>query len=390
MPPKPKRTPHPALHHLKHSRQLLEDFLYQYLPQLSSMGSLSRINVYTWCNSRWGLSPDGKQGLPFMVLEALRLQRQHLLQHKLPLKPLSLTLLGENEDLLLQKSLQRLQEISSQSHTARVSALLLPWQDQLKQLQAQLLKQPVSERNLLILDPLELPLPRLADFLQLLPKKLDLLMVLPAAALMQAGGVAQKSLPAAAIQALALWLSPHLQPEAFAALAQPPTALDILQQLKTALTKQSNRFIMHLPADSENAAVVVLGITADALFMERMLQARQQLHALVQQQLLAGNQLGLFDATTMETAPATRPLAQQILQLFQEQPEWNNQELYKALLQQEILAPDASREITALAAAGKLELLNEKKKKQPPTTNPALSHTAYKLPAPSRYFRLKV
>ncbi|MBW3544243.1 MAG: hypothetical protein KY428_01365, partial [Bacteroidetes bacterium] len=83
MPPKPKRTPHPALHHLKHSRQLLEDFLYQYLPQLSSMGSLSRINVYTWCNSRWGLSPDGKQGLPFMVLEALRLQRQHLLQHLL-------------------------------------------------------------------------------------------------------------------------------------------------------------------------------------------------------------------------------------------------------------------------------------------------------------------
>ncbi len=388
MPPKPKRLPNPFLHHLKNSRQLLEDFLYQYLPQLTGMGAISRINLYTWCNSRWSLTPDGMQGLPYMVLDALRLQRQHLLQHKLSLKPLSLTLLGAKEDAVLQKAFSQLQESSNQSHTARVTILQLPWQEQLKQLQAQLLRQPATERNLLILNPLELSLPRLPEFLQLLPRKVDVLMLLPTAALLHAGGVVQKIAPAPAIVALSNWLAPFLNKQEGEAAEIPPTAAELIQQLKAGISEQNTHFILHHPLAAEAAPVLMMGFTTDALIMEKMLQARQQLTLLAQQQLQAGNQLGLFGAC-IGTAETRTPVTEHLLQLFALQPEWNNQSLYKALLQQEILPPEATKEILALLAAGKLEMLDEKKKKQPVTASIALSHTAYKLPAPARYFRLK-
>ena len=193
MPPKPKRLPPPALQHLKNSRQLLEDFLYQYLPQLTGMGAISRINLFTWFSGQWGLTPDGSQGIPYMVLEALRLQRQHLLTLKMSIKPLTLNLLGPKEDKLLQKALPQLQELNSQSRTATINNLELPWQELLRQLQLQLQKQPPAERNLLLLDPMDLPLPKLTDLLQLLPKKLDLLLVLPTNAIRHTGGMLQKS-----------------------------------------------------------------------------------------------------------------------------------------------------------------------------------------------------
>lgn len=390
MPPKPKRLPPPALQHLKHSRQLLENFLYQYLPQLTGMGSISRINLYTWFSGQWGLTPDGSQGIPYMVLEALRLQRQHLLMHKLAVKPLTLSLLSPKEDKLLQKALPQLQELNSQSRTATINSLGLSWQDLLKLLQQQLQRQPAAERNLLLLNPIDLPLPSLIELLQLLPKKMDLLLVLPATAIRQAGGILQKHPLPEVILALAKWLSPLLQIET-AEIAEPEipaSTASLLQQLKATLAGSSKRFVMHYPVTEESTPIVLVGLTHDALMMEKMLLARRRLEELQARQLQTGNQLGLFGsnaAAKTETVAA----ADHLVQLLARQGEWSNQELYGALLQQELLPQEAAKLIQELIGTGKLEVLDEKKKKKAATDALGISHTAYKLPAPSRYFRLK-
>lgn len=385
MPPKPKRSPAPTLSHLKHSKQVLEDFLYQYLPLLSGMGSISRLNLFSWSSSRWSLSPDAKQGLPFMILDALRLQRNHLLQQKLPLKPFSLSLLSTKEDSAFSKALLALQIVNNQSHTAKLSLHSLDWQGHIKQLQLQLQQQPAAERNFLLLDPLGLTLPSLQELLQSLPKKLDVLLLLPLQSLQLAGGYAFKQPLAEEIQQLAKRLPEVPQPEAE---APEVTTLQLIEQIRHQLGLSSNRFVMHLLYQDEATPLLLLGLTTDALMMEKMLQARSKLEALQAQQLQTGAQLGLFGVPAPSDAtPDAGVDPPTVEQLIWQKQEWNNQDLYKALLTQEIPVQEGIKVVQALIAAGKLEVLDEKKKKYPTAANLALTNTAFKLPAPSRYFR---
>jgi hypothetical protein len=386
MPPKPKRLPAPALSHLKHSRQLFEDFLYQYLPQLSSMGSISRLNLYCWFSSRWGLSPDASQGLPFMLLEALRLQRQHLLAQKLPLKPFSISLLSDKNDSRLPKAAEALYEFNKQSHTAKVAHYLLDWQDHGRQLQSHLQQQPAAERNLLLLDPAGLTLPGLQELLLLLPKKLDILMVLPAQALQLAAGVPLKNPAPEEVQQLATKL-PTLTPPAE---EEPEPTARLIRELRQQLASSSNRLVMHFSPPEGTAPLLLFGVSTDTLMMEKMLQARYQLELLQARQLQTGAQLGLFGARCSAQAPAeTNHPAAVLEHLFSQKPEWNNQELYKAILEQELSVQEAGKAVLALIEAGKVEVLDEKKKKQPAIASLSLSNTAFKLPAPSRFFRRK-
>ncbi|AHM62468.1 hypothetical protein D770_21095 [Flammeovirgaceae bacterium 311] len=391
MPPKPKRLPPPALQHLKHSRQLLEDFLYQYLPQLSSLGSISRINVFTWFSGKWGLTPDASGGLPYMLLEALRQQRQHLLTQKAALKPLSLSLFSSPEDTLPAKALPLLQEQNSQSHTAKISHYSLSWKEVVKELQTLLQRQPASERNLLILDPLDLQLPGLKELLLLLPKRLDILLVLPAASILQAGGITQKKEPAKEMLLLSGLLSPLLPapPEEGAEEKDEKTLPSLFQELKQGLATGSNRFVMHSTPAAPEQHICLYGLSHDALMMERMLLARQKLRKILLDNLQAGNQLGLFGSPASGERTASAANNDAVTLLLGREQEWDNQALYLALLKEEILPQEAVQVLQQLMDAGRLEVLDEKKKKLKSPGPIPLSHTAYKLPAPSRYFRLK-
>jgi hypothetical protein len=391
MPPKPKRLPPPTLHHLKHSRQLLEDFLYQYLPQLSSLGAISRINVFCWFSGKWGLAPDAKGGLPFMVLEALRQQRQHLLTNKSTIKPLSLTLFGAADDLLLPKALPLLQELNNQSHTARISHHFANWKDNLKELQAQLQRQPATERNLLLLDPLDVPISSLKELLQLLPKRLDVLLLMPTPAVLLAGKGLLKKEPAEAMAALSALLSPLLPPPAEEH-AEEKTLPLLFQELKQALAASAGRFVMHYPAAAPEQAVYLYGLSNDALMMEKMLLARQRLKKISEKNVQSGNQLGLFGGGSAIEAGADLAAAEigmYIEQILSTEEELDNQALYTLLLQHELLPQEGILGLQLLIEAGKLEVLNEKKKKLKAAGPLPISHTASKLPAPSCYFRLK-
>jgi hypothetical protein len=387
MPPKPKRLPPPSLLHLKHSRQLLEDFLYQYLPSLTGMSALSRLNLWAWYSSKWALTPDAKGGIPYMVLEALRQQRQYLLSQKRSLKPLSLSLISPPQDILAPKALPLLEELNKRSHTATLTASSGSWQAVLPQLQAQLQRQPAAERNLLLLDPLDIALPPLPELLAKLPKRLDVLLVLPLAAVQQAAGLySGKTPPHEAAQGLARWLSPLLpQPET--EVPEELTPEKILAQLRQGLMEGAGHFAM-LQQQSASP-VLLLGLSHDALMMEKMLQARQRLAQKSLQQEESGDQLGLFAHASSNTASLAADLTEPLLALLARQPEWSNQELYTCLLQHEILPQQAIPPLLGLIEAGSLALLDEKKKKAKPNGALPLNHTAYKLPAASRFFRLK-
>ncbi|WP_224997584.1 hypothetical protein [Cesiribacter sp. SM1] len=391
MPPKPKRLPPPTLHHLKHSRQLLEDFMYQYLPQLSSLGAISRINVFCWFSGKWGLTPDAKGGLPFMVLEALRQQRQHLLSNKSTIKPLGLSLFGSADDSLLPKALPLLQELNNQSHTARISHQLAGWKEILKELQLQLQRQPATERNLLLLDPLDLPISSLRELLQLLPKRLDVLLLMPAPAVALSGGYVPKKEPAEAMAALSATLSPLLTAPAEEQTEEKTLPL-LFQELKQGLAGSTGRFVMHYSAAAPEHTVCLYGLSHDALMMEKMLQARQKLKKISEKNVQPGNQLGLFgggSTADAETDPAAAEINICVERILSAEEELDNQALYTLLLQHELLPQEGIQGLQYLIEAGKLDVLNEKKKKQKSAGTLPISHTAYKLPAPSCYFRLK-
>lgn len=352
------------------------------------MGAVSRLNLYTWFSGPWGLLPDAKGGVPYMILEALRLQRQHLLTQKQTLKPLSLSLLGHSDDRLLHKSINYLQEQNKQSHTASIKAnTAAGWQDIVKQLQPELQRQPSSERNLLLLDPLALDLPPFTELLQLLPKKLDIILVLPFASLLKAGREDLKEPLPDAVLSVVKWISPLLNPAQAVADDENP-ADTLLQQLKHAFTESSKRFVMHYPSPHVHSPIVLFGLTHDSLMMEKMIISVQKLKQQALEERQAGLQLGLFGAKTKEQPTENDSFREQLLKLLARQPEWNNQELYQAMLHEELLPREASPLLQALHEAGQLEVLDEKKKKlKSPGTFP-INQTAYKLPAPSRYFRL--
>lgn len=401
MPPKPKRLPHPVQQHLKHSRQLLEDVLYQYLPQLSGLGAISRLTLYSWFRGRWGLSADASAGIPYMMLEALRLQRQHLLQQKLALKPLGLSLLGPADDALQTKVLPLLETLNKQSHTAKVNSIFGPWQEVLKSLNPLLQRQPATERNLLVLDPLELGLPPLKDLLSLLPRRLDVFMVLPAAALtlaytqaLSADEAIQAQTAAAdknplheSVQELAVWLMPFFTTDQQAA-PEEVTSAYLIKQFKESLAASCKRYAVHYHPTAESP-LLLIGLTSDTLMAEKMLLAKAKLVRLTLEEKLAGNQLGLFNSGTQEAGVLAEELEAEITSLLARQPEWDNQALYNALLHAEILPQQAIPVVEQLITQKKLEVLDEKRKKTKAIAPLPLNQTAYKLPAPSRYFRLK-
>lgn len=337
-------------------------------------------------NSRWALSPDAQQGLPFMILEALRLQRQHLLAQKLPLKPFSLSLLCPKEDTATPKAVLALQDLNTHSHTAKIAYRCLDWQEHLKQLQLQLQQQPAAERNLLLLDPVGLSLPSLQELVTLLPKKLDLLLLLPLSALhLAGGGVSGKNPIPAEIQQLGERL-PGL-PQVAGEEPAPPSLL--LAHVKQQLRESSKRFVMQVQQVEESLPLLLLGLTTDALMMEKMLLASQCLEVQKAQQLQFGAQLGLFKTTELPDGMPNAASIAALEQLFSQQAEWDNQALYKAILEQEIPVQEATTAVQELLKAGAIEVLNEKKKKLVDSSALSLTNTAFKLPAPSRFFRRK-
>ena len=145
---------------------------------------------------------------------------------------------------------------------------------------------------------------------------------------------------------------------------------------------------MHYPGADEDSQVIIFGLTHDTLMMEKMLLSRHKLELQALEKTRAGLQLGLFAGQPSGQQKSTYSLGEQVTKLLSGQPEWNNQELYHALLHEGLLPKEAVTTLQAMVETGKLEVLDEKKKKLKTPGSLPITQTASKLPAPSRYFRL--
>jgi hypothetical protein len=380
-----KRIPSPESAHLKTKLALYESFLFGYLPQLTALSFVTRINLLD-AFSQGGLNRAGSQGTPFIVYQAIHKQRQHQLRKQLPLKPFSFSLLSPPESPALPIAFEALQAANQESNSCKLALWPLGISDGIKQFVRQQQAQPASERNLLLLDPLEAPFNFIQELRRLTDKKTALILPLPLAALWQLHQKPEKEPALAGCKELKQALDACFPPE-HVYWSPENTVNDFAAYLKDLFSMDGLFFSALEPAPA--AAIppmVLLGLSADAFMMEKLLQALQGLRPA--KVPAVGAQLGLFlgqpnisDNNHCQEAEAL------VLQLLQE--EKDNQALYTAGLQAGLLPTELQEELERLSAAGKIEVLNEKGKPMSGVPKVCISFTAFKAPKPVCSFRVK-
>lgn len=368
--------------HLSRKIALYECFLYRYLPQLTSLSFITRINLFDLFGSA-GLDRLGSQGTPFIIYEALRKQRLHQLKHRLSIKPLTLTLLAPPERPETTVALQQLQAANTLSNTCKIDCREQPIHESIKKLLGQLQRQPASERNLLLLDPLGIPQFSMADLQLLSRRKLELILFLPLSALWQLHRKPEKAAAGPELLHLKKQID-SLFPAGHLYWSEELNAPEFMDCLKSGLQLQENLFTALEPAGAELPEAALFAMSPDGFMMEKVLQALQSLRPAAAH-IPAGDQLALFHTSQ---ADEQEPLnTQEILALLQE--ETSNQDLYKSGLQGGLLPAQLHSGLVVLLKQDKIEVLDEKKKPLSALPANGISFTAFKAPKPACYFRLK-
>lgn len=369
--------------HLSRKIALYESFLFRYLPHLSSLSFITRLNIFDMFGSA-GLDRLGGQGTPFIIFEALRKQRLHQLRHKLPLKPFTFTLLSSTESPAVAAAMLRLQAANTLSSTCKIDCREESVHDSIKQLFRQLQQQPMGERNLLLLDPLGIPQFSMADLQRLGSRKLELILFLPLAALWQLHHKPEKTAAGPELLELKKQLDSLFPPEHYywSEELTPPGYMDCL---KSGLQLQEDVFTALEPAGTEFPEAALFAMSPDGFMMEKVLQALQSLRPTAAQ-IPAGNQLGLFQADQPEEQDPVN--TQEVRALLPE--ETSNQQLYKSGLHNGLLPAQLYDKLSILLKEDKIEVLDEKKKLLHALPANCISFTAFKAPKPSCYIRQKI
>lgn len=361
--------------------ELYEGFLYQYLPQLAGLSYITRVNIYDYFGSA-GLDRTATLGTPFLIFQALLKQRQHQLRKKLPLKPFTLRLLHPGLQNAFSKAFDLLVQNNTTSNTCKLESWSFPFPEMIKKLARQIQQQPASEKNLLLLDPLGIPQFSLQELRFLADKKIEFILFLPVCFLWQLHAKPEKGSPPIELISLKQILDNHF-PAAHPYWSPELSLPEFGAFLKEAFRMEGNFYTALEPTDPIWTDGALLAFSADAFFMEKILQAFQRIQPANTPP--PGEQLPLFQSR--EPKEEALPDVQKILLLLAGETE--NQKLYEKSLQAGFLPLELQKGLTHLLDKGKIEVLDEKKKPLSFIPKNCLSHTAFKAVKPVCYFKLK-
>ena len=375
-----KKLKNPGAYHLQQKIMLYESFLFRYLPQLSSLSFVTRLNLFDHFNEH-GLNRLGSQGSPFVIFNALHKQRQYQLKQQQPLKPLSLTLISPPADSLAVLAYDALQQANQLSNSCKLSHWAQAPADGFKKLALQLQKQVATEKNLLLFDPTGFSVSVMEALRPVADKKIEILLFLPLKALWLLHLQPEKEPALPAYQPLKRAID-QLFPAEHPYWGEEVTALEFCNFIKEAFRMQG-RFFTALEADSEELPeTALLCMSPDAFMMEKMLQALQPSRK--KNVPPAGQQLGFF-TNTPEPAPSADTTALQTLLL----EEIDNRQLYTKGLQEGFLPAQLLEGLQQLLNEGWLEVTDEKGKPLSLLPPNCIGYTPYKSGKAACFFRKK-
>lgn len=374
---KPKKK---GARHLQQKILLYENFLFRYLPQLSSLSFITRLNLFDHCTI-YGLNRLGSQGTPFVIYRALHKQRQHQLKHQQSLKPFSFTLISPPSDTLATLAFDALQQANQLSSSCKLSQWKEAPAEGLKKLALQIQKQVQGEKNLLLFDPTGFPLNITEALRTLLGRKIELALFLPLKALWHLHLQPEKEPEEPAYRLLKqsidqLFSAEHLY------WSKEITAAEFCHFLKEGF-RMNGRFYTALETKGgELPESALLCMSSDAFMMEKMLQS---LHNVTEKNLApTGQQLGFFISSS---APPVSTDTSVLKVLLQE--EKDNRQLYHEGLQAGLLPSQLMEGLQQLLMEQWLEVTGEKAKPLPQIPPNCIGYTAYKAGKAACFFRKK-
>lgn len=371
--------------HLSLKAALYERFLYAYLPQLSSLSHIKRINLFDAFGNA-GLDRLGRQGTPYVHFHALQAQRQHRFKQGLPLKPFSLTMLSPEDQATSEVAQQQLLQKNALSNTCKIDLWQTPIQESIKKLSRQLQQQAAGEKNLLFIDPLGIPHFSFQDLRILLSRKAELILFLPLSALWKLHRKPEKTTTSFELQGLKQALD-GLFPDKHLYWNDKLSPLEFMACLKEGLCLQDKLFTALEPVGSELPEAALVGVSADGFMMEKLLQALQILRP--ERSIPSGQQLAIFHHCPENNPPGKEsiPLCHHITPFL-----WNrtdNKILYGVALQGGFLPAQLQEALQRLLVQEILAISDEKGKALPALPANCISYTAYKAAKAICYFSLK-
>ena len=375
-----KKLKNPGAYHLQQKIMLYESFLFRYLPQLSSLSFVTRLNLFDHF-SELGLNRLGSQGSPFVIFNALHKQRQHQLKQQQPLKPLSLTLISPPVDSLAALAFDALQQANQLSNSCKLNHWPQSPAEGFKRIALQIQKQVASEKNLLLFDPTGYPLEIVEALRPLSDKKIEIVLFLPLKALWLLHLQPEKEPAVPAYQSLKAAID-QLFPAEHPYWGEEIAAPAFCSFLKEGFRVQG-RFYTALEVDSEALPeAALLCMSPDAFMMEKMLQALQPSGK--KNMPPAGQQLGFFASTPQQPSPPDTTAVQALLL-----EEKDNRQLYAEGLQAGLLPAQLLEGLQQLLEKGWLEVIDEKGKPLSLLPPNCIGYTPYKAGKAACSFRKK-
>lgn len=365
--------------HLQIKMALYECFLYHYLPQISTLSHITRLNIFDLFGQA-GLGKLGTQGTPFTIYHALYKQRQHQLKNKLILKPYSLNVLSLQDHNAFPKGMELLEQENKSDKSCRLDSLNSTFGEGIKKIASQLRQQAASEKNLIFLDPLGVVALSLRDLELFADKKAELIIYLPLKRLWQLHSKPEKAHVPEELSQLKQSLD-QLFPEGHGYWSEEIKPAEFFIFLKEAYRLQGDFYTAMEPADKDVPEGVLLTLSSDAYMMEKMLHALQALRPV--NAIPPGAQIPLFNAEP-SSIPAW-PNAQAVLELITE--EIDNQKLYEAGLQKGLLPAQLEEGVNYLVNEGKIGILDQKGKPLQKAPTNCMRYTAFKASAPVCFFQ---
>ncbi|WP_017731419.1 hypothetical protein [Nafulsella turpanensis] len=376
-----KQLKNKGAQHLQHKMALYESFLFRYLPQLSSLSFITRLNLFDLF-SLHGLNRHGTQGTPFVIFNALHKQRQHQLKQQQSLRPLTLTLLSPPAEPLANGAFEALQQANLLSNSCRLNHWSVSAGEALKKLALHLQKMPASEKNLLFFDLADSSV-KIPDALRLLTgKKIEVIFFLPVKALWQLHLHPHKDSPLPAYRSLKQSLD-QLFPAEHPYFSDEITVQDFCRYLKEAFRLEGRFYTALETGGEELSEAALLCLSADAFMMEKMLQAFPPAQANAAPP--AGQQLGFFSSSMEEPVSYTDTSTLEALL----SKKVDNKQLYEEGLQAGLLPARVMEGLQSLLEKGQLEIVDEKGKRLPTIPPNCIGFTAFKAGKPGCYFNLK-
>lgn len=360
--------------HLQRKLLLYESFLYRYLPQISSVSHISRFNIFD-LSGRNGFNKLGTQGSPFVIYKALQKQRQHQLKNRLNLKPFSLSVATLRKQSSFSTAKDLLTELNNYSNTCKLESFSSSFSEGIRKVFSQLRQQATGEKNLIFLDPMGAPGLSLSELRLFSGKKAEIILYLPLKDLWLLHTPATKNVDNEDILKLKEALDDLFPPDHLI-WSSELTQENFYSCLKEAFRFGEVFFTAMEPSGGELAEGALLVMSSEAYMMEKVLISLQALR--FEDSTPPGEQISLFNNEVKQEKD--EDYASAVQELLKEGI--NNQQLYKAGLQEGLLPRQLTAGLQNLIEAGKIKVFDGKRKTLPDLPPNCIGYTAFKAVAP--------